>query len=90
MLLLAGEEAGGPLHTDLKTLLEQYDINAAAASVKVYAIKGGTGARSTAYSWRGCRVLRDRQNAGILRCAQNDNFRGRTEGQNDDFMFEEI
>ena len=27
------------LHTDLKTLLEQYDINAAAASVKVYAIK---------------------------------------------------
>ena len=32
------------LHTDLKTLLEQYDINAAAASVKVYAIKGGTGA----------------------------------------------
>ena len=27
------------LHTDLKSLLQQYDINAAAASVKVYAIK---------------------------------------------------
>jgi uncharacterized protein (DUF2342 family) len=28
-----------PLHEDLTTLLSQYDINAAAASVKVYAIK---------------------------------------------------
>jgi SAM-dependent methyltransferase len=30
-----------PLHEELKTLLSQYDINAAAASVKVYAIKPG-------------------------------------------------
>jgi SAM-dependent methyltransferase len=30
-----------PLHDELKTLLSQYDINAAAASVKVYAIKPG-------------------------------------------------
>jgi SAM-dependent methyltransferase len=29
------------LHAELTTLLEQYDINAAAASVKVYAIKAG-------------------------------------------------
>jgi arsenite methyltransferase len=28
-----------PLHDELKTLLSQYDVNAAAASVKVYAIK---------------------------------------------------
>jgi SAM-dependent methyltransferase len=32
------------LHDELKTLLAQYDINAAAASVKVYAIKAGAGA----------------------------------------------
>jgi hypothetical protein len=32
------------LHEELKTLLAQYDINAAAASVKVYAIKAGAGA----------------------------------------------
>ena len=32
------------LHKELKTLLAQYDINAAAASVKVYAIKAGAGA----------------------------------------------
>ena len=31
--------ASGSLHDELKTLLSQYDINAAAASVKVYAIK---------------------------------------------------
>ena len=31
--------ASGSLHDELKTLLFQYDINAAAASVKVYAIK---------------------------------------------------
>jgi SAM-dependent methyltransferase len=30
------------LHEDLATLLSQYDVNAAAASVKVYAIKPGT------------------------------------------------
>jgi hypothetical protein len=29
----------GSLHEELKALLSQYDINAAAASVKVYAIK---------------------------------------------------
>jgi SAM-dependent methyltransferase len=33
--------ASAPLHEELKTLLSQYDINAAAASVKVYAIKPG-------------------------------------------------
>jgi SAM-dependent methyltransferase len=33
--------ASTPLHEELKTLLSQYDINAAAASVKVYAIKPG-------------------------------------------------
>jgi hypothetical protein len=32
------------LHEELKTLLAQYDINAAAASVKVYAIKSRVGA----------------------------------------------
>ncbi|MGA2896553.1 MAG: arsenite methyltransferase [Acidobacteriaceae bacterium] len=32
------------LHEELKALLAKYDINAAAASVKVYAIKGGAGA----------------------------------------------
>ena len=32
------------LHGELKALLAKYDINAAAASVKVYAIKGGAGA----------------------------------------------
>lgn len=32
------------LHKELTSLLEQYDINAAAASVKVYAIKGNAGA----------------------------------------------
>lgn len=31
------------LHEEMKTLLAQYDINAAAASVKVYAIKPGSG-----------------------------------------------
>ena len=31
--------ASGSLHDELKTLLSQYDVNAAAASVKVYAIK---------------------------------------------------
>jgi len=31
-----------PFHEELTTLLSQYDINAAAASVKVYAIKPGT------------------------------------------------
>lgn len=31
--------ASAPLHEELRTLLSQYDINAAAASVKVYAIK---------------------------------------------------
>jgi glutaredoxin-related protein len=39
--------AAGPadsLHEELKALLAKYDINAAAASVKVYAIKGGAGA----------------------------------------------
>jgi hypothetical protein len=30
---------GAALHDDLKTLLANYDVNAAAASVKVYAIK---------------------------------------------------
>jgi len=29
------------LHEELTTLLSQYDINAAAASVKVYAVKPG-------------------------------------------------
>jgi len=33
--------ASAPLHEELKSLLSQYDINAAAASVKVYAIKLG-------------------------------------------------
>jgi SAM-dependent methyltransferase len=33
--------ASASLHEELKTLLSQYDINAAAASVKVYAIKPG-------------------------------------------------
>jgi len=40
--------AAGPadsLHEELKTLLTQYDINAAAASVKVYAIKSRGGTR---------------------------------------------
>jgi arsenite methyltransferase len=32
------------LHEELATLLSQYDINAAAASVKVYAIKPTTAA----------------------------------------------
>jgi arsenite methyltransferase len=32
----------GSLHEELATLLSQYDINAAAASVKVYAVKPGT------------------------------------------------
>jgi arsenite methyltransferase len=32
------------LHEELKTLLAQYDINEAAASVKVYAIKTRVGA----------------------------------------------
>jgi SAM-dependent methyltransferase len=36
--------ASAPLHEELKTLLSQYDINAAAASVKVYAIKPGMSA----------------------------------------------
>jgi hypothetical protein len=31
--------ASASLHEELKALLSQYDINAAAASVKVYAIK---------------------------------------------------
>ncbi len=35
----SGESA--TLHQELKTILSQYDINAAAASVKVYAIKPG-------------------------------------------------
>jgi len=34
------------LHKELKTLLAQYDINAAAASVKVYAIKPGASAKT--------------------------------------------
>jgi len=34
------------LHEELMTLLAQYDINAAAASVKVYAIKPGAGAQA--------------------------------------------
>jgi hypothetical protein len=34
------------LHEELKTLLAQYDINAAAASVKVYAIKSRTNAKN--------------------------------------------
>lgn len=32
-------EASEPLHNELKTLLANYDVNAAAASVKVYAVK---------------------------------------------------
>jgi SAM-dependent methyltransferase len=38
----AGDSA--PLHEELKTLLSQYDVNEAAASVKVYAIKPAAGA----------------------------------------------
>ena len=34
------------LHDDLKTLLSDYDVNAAAASVKVYAVKPVAGAKS--------------------------------------------
>jgi arsenite methyltransferase len=34
--------ASGTLHEELTTLLSQYDINAAAASVKVYAVKPGS------------------------------------------------
>ena len=37
-------DASAPLHEELKTLLSQYDINAAAASVKVYAVKPETSA----------------------------------------------
>jgi hypothetical protein len=33
--------ASESLHEELKQLLSQYDINAAAASVKVYAVKPG-------------------------------------------------
>jgi hypothetical protein len=36
--------ATATLHEELKTLLSQYDINAAAASVKVYAIKPNSNA----------------------------------------------
>jgi SAM-dependent methyltransferase len=36
------KKPGDSLHTELRTLLAQYDINAAAASVKVYAIKART------------------------------------------------
>jgi SAM-dependent methyltransferase len=39
--------APATLHTDLKNLLDHYDINAAAASVKVYAIKPGAGAQKS-------------------------------------------
>jgi hypothetical protein len=35
--------AVGSLHEDLTALLSQYDVNAAAASVKVYAIKPQAG-----------------------------------------------
>lgn len=37
--------ADSKLHDDLKTLLASYDVNAAAASVKVYAIKPGAAAK---------------------------------------------
>jgi SAM-dependent methyltransferase len=37
-------KASAPLHDELKELLAKYDINAAAASVKVYAIKPGANA----------------------------------------------
>jgi SAM-dependent methyltransferase len=36
--------AAAPLHEELTTLLTQYDINTAAASVKVYAVKPGAAA----------------------------------------------
>ena len=39
MLLSCSPTLRASLHDELKTLLSQYDINAAAASVKVYAIK---------------------------------------------------
>jgi arsenite methyltransferase len=35
----ASPDTSASLHEELKTLLSQYDVNAAAASVKVYAIK---------------------------------------------------
>jgi arsenite methyltransferase len=41
-LLFSAPGATASLHEELKTLLSQYDINAAAASVKVYAIKPKT------------------------------------------------
>ncbi len=39
--------AAETLHNDLKTLLDQYDVNAAAASVKVYALKPGGSAQKS-------------------------------------------
>jgi arsenite methyltransferase len=42
-----GTNAESPVHEDLKELLSKYDVNAAAASVKVYAIKPGATAGKT-------------------------------------------
>jgi len=41
--------ASPTVHEELKALLEQYDVNAAAASVKVYAIKPGATSAKTCY-----------------------------------------
>jgi arsenite methyltransferase len=38
-------EAPSTLHDDLTELLTMYDVNAAAASVKVYAIKPGSSSK---------------------------------------------